>query len=124
MQHRTLNEMEAVARVTPIGADSKRALRRERLERLASLLDQHRGPLRLLSRIEYLPESERFALRGDNTPLTVAYRDPVLRAQGLASDGLGDAMEFFDLSLGEAHYLLCDCHVVGAVSSRVLAERV
>ena len=58
-----------------------------------------------------------------NTPLTIAYCDPVLRAQGLSSDQLGHAMSFFELRPAEAHFLLCDCHEVGAVSGQMLAER-
>ena len=33
----------------------------------------------------------------------------MLRAEGLASDRLGDAMVFFRLSHTEAHYTLCSC---------------
>jgi hypothetical protein len=50
------------------------------------------------------------AMRADRSPLTIAYEDPVFRAQGLRTDELGDAIAFFDLSQGEAHYLLCACH--------------
>jgi hypothetical protein len=48
-------------------------------------------------------------LRADDSPLTVAYADPVLRASGLESDRLGDAMAFFELSERQAHRLLCSC---------------
>ncbi len=124
MKHRTLHEIRPVAQVVAIGPDPARAIRRERLERLATLLENDAGPLRLLSRMEFLPEHERMLLRDDFSPLAVAYRDPLLRAQGLKSDRLGDAMTFFDLSSREAHYLLCDCHhYAGTVTRQTLADR-
>lgn len=128
MKHRTLEEIRPVAQIVnqvlAIGPDPARAIRRERLERLATLLENYNGPLRLLTRMEFLPERERMLLRDELSPLTVAYRDPLLRAQGLKSDRLGDAMTFFDLSSREAHYLLCDCHHdAGAVTRQMLADR-
>ncbi|MBX6424432.1 MAG: hypothetical protein IRZ09_00685 [Variibacter sp.] len=126
MKHRPLDEIKNEANVTtlaPYAPKSARTLRRERLERFATVLERHEGPVRLLSRIEYLPESERMRLRSDDSPLAIAYRDPVLREDGLASDRLGDAMTFFDLTLGEAHHLLCDCHYTGAVTPRIVAAR-
>jgi hypothetical protein len=123
MKHRTLDEIRPVAQVTPVEAPPTGALRRERLERLAELLDQHGGPIRLLSRIEYLPRQERLLVRADDSPLTVAFRDPVFRGQGLTSDRLGDGMAFFGLSHQEAHHLLCDCHYAGAIKPPMIAMR-
>jgi len=63
-------------------------------------------------------------LRGDDTPLALAYADPILREQGLTGDRLGDIMSFFELSHRDAHYLLCDCHFHGTMTSRSVAARV
>jgi hypothetical protein len=126
MEHRPLDELKDRANVVELEAriaESPRTLRRARLERLAQLLAQHDGPVTLLSRIEYLSEQDRLPLRLDNSPLEIAYRDPLLRAQGLASDRLGDGIAFFNLSPGEAHYLLCDCHYSGLVTGEMLAAR-
>ena len=123
MKYRTLDEIRPVAEVVPIGPTA-RMLRRQRLERFATVLDQYKGPLRLLSRIEYLPESERPSLRSDFSPLTVAFQDPVLRGQGLAGDRLGDAIEFFDLSQHEAHHLFCDCHYAASITPPTVSARV
>jgi hypothetical protein len=87
------------------------------------LLEQHTGAFRLLSRIEFLPEDRRHSLRVDNSPLTIAYGDPVFRAQGLASDQFGDAVRFFDLTPREAHHLLCDCHYGRAATPQMVAGR-
>jgi hypothetical protein len=52
--------------------------RRERLERWATLLMQHpQRPLKPFTRIEFMSEAERARLHGENTPLAIAYRDPV-----------------------------------------------
>ena len=62
-----------------------------------------------LGEIECKTKEERQVMRSDNSPLTVAFHDPILRAEGLASDRLGDAISFFELTEGQAHRLLCSC---------------
>jgi hypothetical protein len=107
MEHKPVDALRTRADVH----DAPRLLsRRERLERWAEMLE--RAPerrLRSLGEIEFVPRAERPALRADNSPLTIAYADPVLRAAGLGSDRLGDAMAFFELSEHQAHRLLCSC---------------
>lgn len=119
MQHRTLEELDRVANVISSGWTQKhkhkhkqRSLsKRQRLERWAEALDQRKGQvLKSLVRTEFASRREREFMREDNSPLTVAFEDPVLRAEGLKSDRLGDAMRFFGLSNAEAHRILCYCH--------------
>jgi hypothetical protein len=99
--------------------------RRERLRRWADLLKREgEQPLDALHWVEFYAESERKRLRRDNSPITVAYADPVLRAEGLAGDTLGDAQLFFGLSDDEAHRLLCDCHFHGRMTGRRAARGV
>ena len=128
MKHRPLVELRQDAKVTTDVAalrQNARELRRSRLQRLAALLECYSGPLTLIHRIEYVGDAERRTLRSDNSPLTVAYNDPVFRQDGLASDRLGDAMDFFQLTRREAHFLLCECHFVGvAVTPQLIAKRV
>jgi hypothetical protein len=124
MKHKSLDELRDQAKVSTRAPDeAPHVLRRQRLERLAAVLDRHDGPIKPLSRIEYLPSSEWGLLRTDQSPLTIAYQDAVLREQGLASDRLGDAMEFFQLSPRETHELLCDCHYAGAATGPMIAAR-
>jgi hypothetical protein len=126
MEHKRLDQLKDQATIVELQervAPSPRELRRMRLGRLAEVLAKHGGPVTLLTRIEYLPEQDRLPLRLDNSPLEIAYRDPVLRAHGLAGDRLGDGITFFDLSAAEAHYLLCDCHYSGMVSGEMIASR-
>ena len=123
MEQRTIAEVAKSAQVFST-AETARAQRRERLERLARLLEEHDGPVQMLTQIEYLRRVERLLLRRDGSPLTIAYKDPVFRAQGLAGDRLGDAMAFFALDDREAHHLFCDCHYRTCVSSQVIAAQV
>ncbi len=123
MEQRTIAEVAKSAQVFST-AETPRAMRRERLERLARLLEEHNGPVQMLTQIEYLRRAERLLLRRDGSPLTIAYSDPVFRAQGLTGDRLGDAMSFFQLDDREAHHLFCDCHYRTGVSSQVIAAQV
>jgi len=123
MEHRTLAEIKRTALTTPLETSAPKMSRREKLERWAALLERHSGPLLPLMRVEYLPEYARKMLRGDDTPLTVAYKDPHLQAEGLKSDRLGDGMTFFELTDQEAHHLLCDCHYCGTMTAENVAAR-
>jgi len=108
MEHKPVEKLRSVAEVH----EFKQGFlsRRERLDRWADLLErQPKRRLRSLGEIEFVTEEKRPELRSDNSPLTVAFEDAVLRADGLKSDKLGDAMEYFDLSERSAHRLLCSC---------------
>jgi hypothetical protein len=124
MRHRTLDEVTQVATVTTLKTPLTRDMRRERLRRLAALLERHDGPIRLLSQIEFVPLPQRRQLRCDFSPLALACQDDALRREGLISDRLGDAVEFFGLSERQAHHLFCDCHYGAAITSRSVARRV
>jgi predicted protein tyrosine phosphatase len=124
MKHRTLDEIVEVAQIAPVEQKSDaRSIRRQRLERLATLLEEHKGRIRLFSLMEYAPAKKLKAMRQADSPLTIAYRDPLFRQQGLDSDCVGDAMVFFDISAREAHHLLCDCHYAGSRSAAAVANR-
>ena len=119
MKHRTTEQLLEIAEVKP----ATLLTRRERLKRWAELLE--RDPaiwLRTLDQIEFQPKAERPSMRADGSPLTVAYNDPVLRAAGLESDRLGDAMRFFELSEYEAHRVLCYCMHGRTVEGRAAAS--
>jgi hypothetical protein len=123
MKHRTLEEVTKIAGIEPVAKPREESPRRARLERLAQLLEAHDGRIRLFSMMEYVPVRERVKLRQDESPLTIAYRDPQFREQGLAGDRLGDAIDFFGLSMREAHHLFCDCNYAGAITPGAVASR-
>ena len=80
--------------------------------------------LKPLSRVEFVPKPKRAQIRTDESPLSVAYADPVLRAEGLGSDRFGDACDFFGLGDGVMHALVCECHYGGLIRARAVARRV
>jgi hypothetical protein len=124
MKHTPVAEISRVADVHAIPLKPPMT-RVERLERWAEALD--REPDRVLTsieEIEWKPEAERRAMRADDTALTVALEDPVLRAEGLASDRLGDAMAFFRLTDADAHFALCSCIYGQSMRAGVAARRV
>ena len=123
MEHQTLREIVEVARVTPLDRRGLRALRRQRLERLAALLNQHKGSMRLFSLLECVDEEERRMLRHDESPLAIAFRDSEFRRQGLNNNRLGDATAFFGLSQDEAHHLFCECGYFYPITPGKVARR-
>lgn len=111
MRHQTLDQLHAVAKVhrdpTPPAMD-----RTQRLERWSILLE--RQPNRLLTALtgtEYRLSPERDVMRGDGSPISVAFEDPILRDEGLKDDTYGEAKRFFELSDDELHEIVCYCHV-------------
>jgi hypothetical protein len=118
MEHKSVEVLRGLAEVrfeppAPLS-------RKERLEAWAKALDRQSGvPVRLFHQLEFMPRAEWGPLRVEGSPLTIAYNDPLLRAQGLQSDRLGDAMAFFDMSERETHRMLCSCmHGASMTGSR------
>jgi hypothetical protein len=121
MEHRTSAELEGFAEVIRPQNLSKKEL----LERWALALEKRNGArLRTLRETEYKPVKERSALRQENSPLTVAFEDPVLRSAGLTSDRFGEVARFFGLSHGQLHEVVCYCHFGETVAAEAVAARV
>ena len=124
MHHQDLDRIKGVKSLDPLFARQKLS-RSERLNRWADLLEAQAGrPLPALEVVEYVSPSVRRQLRRDDSPLAVAFADPTLRADGLMSDRLGDAMDYFGLSDRQAHWLLCDCHYGGRMTASEVSTRV
>lgn len=123
MEHRWRSQLDTLADVSedrPINLTSK-----ERLELWAECLDREpQRCLNTLGEIEFAPRSERPCMHSDNSPLTVAFDDPVLRATGLKSDTLGEAISFFGITEGDAHYILCSCMNGRTMTAAQAAQRV
>ena len=105
MQHRSMERIAGEADVLTVASLSQR----DRLERWAEVLERHPARLRAIPDVEHGGRREREARRVDQSPLTVAYADPVLRAAGLRGDTIGDAAGFFGLSQAQLHHLVCGC---------------
>lgn len=122
MKHQTLEELYKVAEVSEDG--SRPAMTRsERLERWAQLLEaQPKRHLNTLHETEYQPLSNRVVMRSDNSPISVAFGDPLLRAAGLRGDSYGEAKRFFELGDAELHDIVCYCHYGEMVSATTAAR--
>ena len=121
MEHRTAAELKSFAEVI----HPQKLSRKELLERWALALDKRKGTrLRTLRETEYKPMKEQSALRQENSPLTVAFEDPVLRSAGLTSDRFGDVARFFGLSHWQLHEVVCNCHFGETVAAEAVATRV
>lgn len=125
MQHQDLDRIRGQKSLDPLFVRQPPLTRSERLNRWADLLEAQSGrPLRALEDVEYVSTGVRRQMRKDESPLAVAFADPLFRADGLRSDRLGDAMDYFGLSERQAHWLLCDCHYGGRMTARDVALRV
>jgi hypothetical protein len=79
-------------------------------------------PLNTLWRTEFASPHMRRSMRADNSPLTIAYDDPVLRAAGLNDDSYGEAKHFFEISDRHLHWLTCSCHHGKQISAKAAAR--
>ena len=121
MLHRDLDQIQGITQ----SATPAPLTRKQRLERWAQALDLCEGKrLKALEDVEYIAPSERRLLRHPRSPIAIAFADPVLRADGLKGDSLGDAMDYFALTDRQAHDLLCDCNYHGRMMASEVATNV
>ena len=125
MEHKILDEVRDVADILPTCLGAHPLSKRERLERWAEALEREGGRrLKTLVEMEHAPRAKRATQRADESPLSVAFHDPRLRAEGLAGDTVGDAIAFFGTTETELHNVLCFCHYGETMSAEVAAARV
>jgi len=123
MEHKPLVELKAVADVK-IAETAPPLSREQRLERWIEVLEANASRrLQSLYELEYLSPQERRECRSNGSPLTVAYEDPVLRAEGLTSDRVGDCLAFFQITERQVHHAFCSCHVGTRFSGKDAAAR-
>lgn len=77
-----------------------------------------------LAGTEYATPDVREKMRSTGSPITVAFEDPIFRAQGLKDDTYGEAKRFFELSDWQLHEVVCHCHVGANLPARWAASRV
>jgi len=124
VKHQTVDQLNAVADVHA-EATYLFATRGQRLERWAQLLEQDPDRrLGALAGTEYTAPDLRDRMRASGSPITVAFEDPVFRAQGLIDDSYGEARRFFELSDWQLHEIVCHCHVGATLPARWAASRV
>lgn len=122
MKHQTLEELNEVAEVEP---SFPAMTRTQRLEHWAMLLE--RKPERCLAAFpgtEYMILDVRHKTQCVGSALSIAFGDPVLRAQGLKDDTYGEAKRFFELADWQLHAIVCHCHVGGTMKAGWAAVQV
>jgi hypothetical protein len=125
MEYKTLDAIRDVADILPVWPSPRRLSKHERLEYWAEALEREGGrPLNTLFEIEYAPPAERAAMHVDDSPLSVAFNDARLRADGLSGDTVGDAVAFFGISEMELHDILCFCYHGETMKADAAAMRV
>ena len=124
MQHKTLEDLQRVAAVYP--DQTRPAMTRiQRLERWAELLECEPGRrLGALHGTEYQPSETRATMRSIGSPLSVAFEDPILRAEGLTGDNYGEAKRFFELTDRQLHNIVCYCHHGMTMTAETAARHV
>jgi hypothetical protein len=125
MEYQTLDTLGQVAELYPDIPAENRMSNQERLQRWADLLSQ--APARQLSTLEgteYVSGSRQAEMRSDNSPISVAFADSLLRRDGLKSDTYGEAKRFFGLSDSELHHVVCYCHFGRSMTAGTAAGRV
>ncbi|WP_119302519.1 hypothetical protein [Dongia deserti] len=111
MKHQGLDEIRTRALVQSSQPKARPLSKVERLERWAAALEREGDKqLNTLFEIEHMPRAKRRAMRADNSLLSVAYADPVLRADGLAGDAVGDVLTYFRIKERELHDVACYCN--------------
>ncbi|RVJ69549.1 hypothetical protein [Sinorhizobium meliloti] len=124
MKHQAIEQLQGVAEVKQ-DLPRRTLSRNERLQRWAELLE--RDPHRRLSTLhetEYQPARVRAAMRGDGSPISVAFEDPVLRTAGMENDSYGEARRFFELNDEQLHKVICYCHFGATVSASTAARHI
>jgi hypothetical protein len=123
MKYQSISELQSASEVR--SALPQPMTRDERIKRWAMLLEANPDrQIHTLSEIETKHGRQRDVLRADNSALTVAFEDPVLRSEGLKSDTFADAITFFGLWECDAHYVLCSCLNGQTMAARTAASKV
>ena len=123
MKHQTVEQVRTVAAVHNEAMSLMSS--QERQEHWARLLEQEPDRrLNTLYETEHCIPRSRETMRGDNSPISVAFADPILRAQGLMDDTYGQAKRFFSLSNRQMHGILCYCHFGETMAARAAAQAI
>jgi hypothetical protein len=125
MEHKTQKQIRDVADILPSYLQTNPLSKCERLELWAGALErQGERRLRTLLEIEYLPAAKRALLRADDSPLSIAFSEPRLCAEGLAGDTIGDVAAFFGVSERQLHDIVCSCRSGDTMLAQTAARRI
>lgn len=124
MKHQSLDQLRTVAEISTRQARPAMS-RRERLERWAQLLEREPyRPLATFYQTEYQTRDARRLMRRADSPISVAFEDPVLRAEGLIDDSYDQAKRIFGLTDEQLHDIVCYCHYGATMTAGTAAHYV
>jgi hypothetical protein len=125
MEYKSVEQLARVAMVNAEANSLPLMSKVQRLQRWAELLE--RSPDSRLTTFfgtEYRRPLDRDVMRCENSPISVAFADPLLRSQGLADDSYGEARRFFEISDHQLHRILCFCHHGETMSAGAAARAI
>lgn len=112
-----VSQLSGVATVTPV-----RMSRRDKLNRLADLVERFGGDVFIFHQLEYMNEAQMAGTHHPMSAFSIAAADPMLSAEGLKGGSVLDAKQFFELSAAEMHEFSCDCG--GAIDNQNMVSRI
>ncbi|CAN7726170.1 hypothetical protein LJR098_003601 [Rhizobium sp. LjRoot98] len=122
MKHHELDQLQYLAQINQHFPQQIMSPE-DRIRRWVEVLEgQSHQVLSTLRETETQPAAARAVMRSNNSAITVAFNDPILRASGLENDTYGAAKEFFQLSDGQLHHIVCYCHFGTTVSAAKTAR--
>jgi hypothetical protein len=124
MQHQSIKQLR-IAAEAGFSDPFLPMTRAQRLERWAELLE--REPMRRLGALpgtEHMSPESRDMARCLESPISVAFADPLLRLQGMQSDTYGEAKRFFELSDRVLHNIVCYCRAGATMEASRAAQYV
>ena len=124
MKHQTRNQLLSIAEVHPEPTHAFMT-RNQRLERWAELLEKNPDrALVALEGTEHLSRGARHVCRAADSPIRVAFDDPLLRGEGMQNDTYGEAKSFFQISDWRLHEIVCDCRTGSTMQASRAAHQV
>ena len=97
--------------------------RRQKLNRLAMLVERWTGHIPLYHRLEYASDIQLAAQTAhSSTALGLAAQDDVFQKDGLKGGSLLDVRNYLELTTEELHEFSCDCG--GAINRENMAARI
>ena len=125
MEYKTIEQLAKYSGVIEAPEAQPHLSRLERLNRWAELLEMRPNRrLNTLRETEHQSVAFRSVMRMPDTPIAVAFADPVLRSAGLSDDTYGTAKEFFQVSDHQLHAVLCYCRYGSTVAAKEAARAV
>ena len=96
--------------------------RREKLLRFAMIVRTSQRNFVIFHHLEYMTEPQLRDAYHPESAFAAAAADPILSDAGLASDRVGEAQRFFELSKNDLHEFSCDCG--GVIRNDTMADRI